>query len=129
MQKMEPRDLAGAVGDLRTKTPDQLADLLKKYGLTGRPCTTQHCPIAKLMHVMYGSIFIVGPKFIAIKRGKNLEKIPTPSNIAQFVRAFDLSRYPDLIAPPPRAFGKRVRKVPKTKRGPSYNHPAREVGR
>lgn len=127
----QDHDLQSAVGDLRKYSANELAGLLKKYGITGRPCTTGNCPIAKLMKTMYGPKFIVGQKFIAIYSGNRvMEKIPTPSNIAQFVKGFDMSRYPDLIEPPPRAFGKRdrTRKTNK-KRGKVVNHPAQEVGR
>lgn len=125
--------LEAAVAGLEKLTPDAIAEEMVKAGIGGRPGTVSQCPLANLMRSKWGGRFVVGPKFVARQCGRRLEKIPTPSALRQFIRAFDLSQYPKLIMPPPRVLGpKRKRNkgpATKRKRGPVVNRPAILVGR
>lgn len=94
--------LQRACDDLAGKTPDQIAAMVKRRHITGRPSTTGGCPMALMFKNVYGGKFVVGRKHIYRQSGKDLQKIATPKNIAAFVRKFDISGYPELIAPPPR---------------------------
>jgi hypothetical protein len=121
-----------AVEELSKLTPDQIAERMRKRSIGGRPGTVGNCPLARLFQGEYGGQFIVGPKFVCRRSGSRLEKIPTPEPLKQFLRGFDLSRYPDLIMPPPRVLGKtKKRSKPKVGRKPRVvrNHPAVLVGR
>lgn len=123
--------LEAAVEDLAGKSSDEIAELMRQYGVKGRPGTTTCCPLANLLHEVYGGYYIVGPKCIMKRTSHNrLEKMETPTRLAAFVRKFDQMKYPDLIAPPPRM----EPKTPRTRRGASRphvvkNHPSKEVGR
>lgn len=75
-----------------------------------------------LLHHVYLGKFIVGRKFIyrTTNGGKNLLKLKTPPNLIRFIRQFDLSAYPDLIAPPPRVL--RTRKPETRERNAVSRH-------
>jgi len=131
-QETETGILEAAVSNLSKMTPDAIAGLMRKRKVGGRPGTTGNCPLAKLMHNEWGGRFIVGPKFVVRQCGTRLEKIPTPEPLKQFLRGFDLSRYPDLIMPPPRVLSKpkpRTKSKPGRKPRVVRNHPAVLVGR
>jgi len=121
------------------KTSDEIAAMLRKHKVEGRPGTVGNCPLANLFHALIGGDFIVGPKYIMRRsNGKAVDRATTPKTCADFIRKFDLSKYPDLIAPPPRVLRPhvkaRVRKPPwrsgkRRARGKVVNHPAFDVGR
>jgi hypothetical protein len=94
--------LTAAVASLANKTPAAIASMLGRRRITGRPGTTSNCPLARMMHNSYGGQFVVGQKFIIRRSGNSIERVPTPENLASFVRRFDLSEFSSLIAPPPR---------------------------
>lgn len=129
----EPGILEDAVNSLAKLKPDQIAQLMRKRKIGGRPGTTGNCPLARLMNGEYSGRFIVGPKFIARQCGDRIEKVPTPDNCKQFLRGFDLSRYPDLIMPPPRVLPRskpaRKRKAVKRTARVVRNRPSVLVGR
>ena len=96
-------ELKAAVRDVQHLTPKQIANTLKKSKILGRPGTTGRCPLALLLHAAYGGQFVVGQKYILHRVGKStVERIPTPPNLAAFVRMFDAGEFPELIQVPPR---------------------------
>jgi hypothetical protein len=132
--------LERAVARVADKSPDAIYEMMRRRGITGRPGSTHNCPLAKLLHKEWGGRFVIGRKSIALVSGKSTVKVPTPKNMANFVRKFDLSGFPTLLAPPPRCLTERAnaarRKRPsnsgpsgKHKYGPRVNHPAKDVGR
>ena len=107
--------LNDALAHFQHKTPDQIAEIVKRNKIKGRMGTTYGCPMALLLdHTSTGS-FVIGRKYIVRRSGKVIEKVRTPENIATFVRKFDIGGYPDMVAPPPRCLAPRGRE---RKRGP-----------
>lgn len=97
-------ELKAALEELKGKTPDEIAALMKERGIKGRPATTQRCPLAMFFNGTHSGRFVIGREFIMRIAGGNSEpeKAPTPKNLSAFVRMFDTGSYPELIAMPPR---------------------------
>lgn len=128
------KSLDKAIDTLVHKSASQIARLVRTHGITGRPGTTTQCPLAELLHELYGGTFYVGQKSIIRQSGVSRDKLPTPEGCKDFLRRFDKSGYPDLIKPPPRVMGKIKAKKSLTRRGPRKGtkhvvRSAREVGR
>lgn len=119
------------VKSLENMSPKQIASALEKWGIQGRPKTTQRCPLARWMHELYGGRFTVGQKKIVRELEGRSEEVATPENMATFVHDFDLCKFPKLIAPPPRALPKTAKKrgPNKVKARPAARRPSKEVGR
>lgn len=112
--------------------PDEIAELMRKNGIHGRPGTAGTCPMANFLNAMYTGRFLVGPKGVIRVYGRGQEeRVACTPQLRQFIRGVDLMRYPDLIAPPPRVLPKPKRKKAvkkRTYRG-MHHHPAKSVGR
>lgn len=129
--------LQRAVSVFKGHSADDIAKLLQRLGIKGRPATTQRCPLSNFLTATNPGTYIVGRKHIYRRCGPVLEKMPTPRNLCQFVTGFDSARYPELLALPPRATRTRDtrkgdrHKQPRTvyPRRVVVNHPAQEVGR
>ena len=101
---LSPKDaLIDAVNDVKNLKPAEIAAVLKKRKILGRPGTTGRCPLALLMSGAHGGRFIVGQKYVMHQtRGGQVEQVKTPTNLAAFVRMFDSGQFKDLIQVPPR---------------------------
>lgn len=129
MDRTPMDELKSAVDDLKGVKPADIAAMLKRRKILGRPGTTGRCPLALLMAGAHGGKFIVGQKMVmrVTKGGKGAEKVKTPPNLAAFVRMFDAGKFPELIQVPPRCqkFYERVDKRPSgpnSKRGVANKH-------
>lgn len=98
---------ATAVGSLGEHTAEEIVELVRKAGIKGRPSTSYQCPMAKLLNLQCGvktNVVGVGKKYIIRKlSGDRVERIKTPKSVTKFLVNFDIGKYPDLFAPPPRA--------------------------
>lgn len=129
--------LTDALAELEGKTPDEIAKIMLRRGTKGRPGTTQKCPLAVFFNAVHTGKFVIGRQFIMRTSGKAVEKAKTPKNLADFVRRFDIGKYPELIAMPPRCLIKDPRKGPRRgkphkrpyKHREMVNHFAKDVGR
>jgi hypothetical protein len=99
-----------AVKALGEQTTEQLVALMRKAGIKGRPSTAYSCPMANFLGVQCGvssKVVGVGKKFIIrryLRAGKTREeRVKTPASVTRFLVNFDIGKYPDLFAPPPRA--------------------------
>lgn len=120
-------ELQDAVNDVKHLKPAEIASLLRRRKILGRPGTTGRCPLALLMHGARGGHFVVGQKWVMRQSGESVEKIKTPENLAAFVRMFDAGQFRDLIQVPPRCLPKRARSG-KTAAQTSGTHHARKRG-
>jgi hypothetical protein len=127
--KQEMKSLDQAVAEIADLGAAEIARLMKRRGIHGRPCTVSKCPLANLMHDMYRGHFVVGRKYIVRVSGAKSDRVPTPKGLADFIQAFDLARYPDLIEPPPRAFPRKTRGKPTGRKHVVHNHYREAVGR
>ena len=84
------------------KTPDDIAEIMRRRKIKGRMGTTYDCPMALLLDGVSTGRYVIGRKYIVRQSGKVIQKSRTPDNVATFVRKFDVGDYPDLVAPPPR---------------------------
>lgn len=124
MKSTGQSELRAAIEELKGIKPAQIADIISRRRIKGRPGTTGRCPLALMFQNTHGGRFIVGQKYVMRQVGANVEKIKTPENLAAFVRMFDEGRYQDLIQVPPRCIRKNA---PGPKRsGPSGKHIARK---
>ncbi len=127
------RTLDEAVDDISKKSANQIADIMREWGIKGRPGTTHLCPLATIMHKIYGGDYIVGKEFIMRRSGNKTERKPTPKGCVQFITKFDVGEYPDLMAPPPRVLGETRKPIKSTGEKKQLrvkrNFPSREVGR
>lgn len=123
--------LEAAVDSIKNLKAGQIAALLRRFKIGGRPATASICPIANLLKSQHGGQFLVGPKYIIRQCGSRIHKLPTPKGSVEFLQGFDRSRYPDLITPPPRVYPAKPRVRPFKKRGKRVvkNHPSKLVGR
>lgn len=127
--------LENTLATLRGKSPDQIAEVVKRRGIRGRMGTTYGCPMALLLGGENTGDFVIGRRYIVRRSGSKIEKTRTPANVAAFVRKFDIGGFPDLIAPPPRCLAPRGAPHKKRNNGkgrtrpPIQNHIAKLVGR
>lgn len=129
--------LHDALAMLEGKTPDEIAKVMAKNGVKGRPGTTGKCPLAIFFNAVQAGQFVIGRDYIMRVAGKTQDKARTPGNLATFVRRFDIGKYPELIAMPPRCLAQsrerdegRARPSGKQKpRRQRINHFAKDVGR
>lgn len=126
--------LVNAIEQLRGKSPDEIAAMMRRRGIKGRPGTTQKCPLAMFFDGTNAGTFVIGREFIMRTAGKTVERAKTPKNLADFVRRFDIGKYPDLFLPPPRCLRQTAKPPGKVsgKNRPTQvrvNHFAKDVGR
>ncbi len=120
-------ELRDAIDDVKNLKPAEIAAVLKRRKILGRPGTTGRCPLALLMAGAHGGRFIVGQKYVMRQAGDSVEKVKTPPNLAAFVRMFDEGRFRDLIQVPPRCV-RRGAEPPKPGAGPSGQAHSRKRG-
>lgn len=106
--------LTDVVDQFKGKTPDAIAAMIAKRGIKGRMGTTYRCPMALLLDGVSTGSYIIGRKFIVRRSGKTIEKVRTPENMSIFVRRFDIGKYPELIAPPPRCLAPPIKRPGRT---------------
>lgn len=118
------------------KTPDQIAEVVRKHKIKGRMGTTYKCPMALLLDGISTGRYVIGRRYIARQSGASIERVRTPDGVAAFVRKFDIGGYPGLISPPPRCVAKPGDAPPRKRRGrgqrtrpPIKNHLSKLVGR
>jgi hypothetical protein len=99
-----------AVKALGEHTTEELVELMRKIGVRGRPHTAYSCPMANFLDIRCGvssKVIGVGKKYIIrryLQAGNTREeRVKTPPSVAKFLVNFDIGKYPDLFAPPPRA--------------------------
>lgn len=95
-------ELLAAIEDVKNLKPAEIAAVLKRRKIVGRPGTTGRCPLALLMHGSRGGRFVVGQKYVMRTVGDQVDKVKTPPNLASFVRQFDQGVFRELIQVPPR---------------------------
>ena len=95
------------------KKADEIAEIVKRRGIKGRMGTTYGCPMALLLKGTHTGQYIIGRRYIVRRSGTTIEKSRTPENVSTFIRKFDIGKYPEIIAPPPRCMAKS--KVTKTR--------------
>jgi len=115
-----PADLSTVLEQFRGKSPDDIADMVRKRGIKGRAGTTYGCPFAMMLNGAFTGNYIIGRKYIVRRSGNVIDKVHTPANIKAMVRKFDLGHYPELIAPPPRCL---LKSRPKRKPRPGHGGP------
>lgn len=127
MDKRTPlNELHDAVNDVKSLKPAEIAAMLKRRKIIGRPGTTGRCPLALLMAGAHGGRFVVGQKYVMRQSGGSVEQVKTPDNLAAFVRMFDSGQFPELIQVPPRCMPKS--KAPGKVSGPSGKPHKRKRG-
>ena len=109
--------LVDILEQFRGKSPDQIAETIRRRGIKGRSGTTHVCPMALLLRGQSTGDFVIGRKYIARRSGTKIEKVHTPANISTFVRRFDIGKYPELMAPSPRCLNQTRRNPKKGERG------------
>ena len=90
------------LAQFRSKTPAQIATIIRSHKIKGRMGTTHKCPMALLLDGIDTGSYIIGRKYIVRRSGNKIEQARTPDGVSAFIRKFDLGQYPDLVAPPPR---------------------------
>jgi hypothetical protein len=104
--------LHDAMASLKGKSPDEIAAMMRERGIKGRAGTTQKCPLAVFFNGIQPGKFVVGRSFVMRLSGSHNtqpEKMATPHNLVNFLKAFDTGAYPELLAMPPRCDPKRKR--------------------
>lgn len=101
-----PNQLEDVLSQFKDQTADQIAATIKRRGIKGRMGTTYGCPMALLLNGIETGSFVIGRKYIVRRSGKVIQKVRTPREISVFMRKFDLGKYPEIIAPPPRCLRK-----------------------
>lgn len=87
----------------KVSTPDELADLIRANGITGRRYSGEVCPLSKLFRRLvnmkdFDTIIVNAIRVTWFSRDLACQNIPLPAPIGDFVSKFDNKDYPDLIA-------------------------------
>lgn len=89
---MAPADYLAALGN----TADEVAETLRRLGVTGQRVVADSCPVANYLREFAGVGHpAMSPAWIKLGDGW----IATPAPVARFVARFDLGEFPDLITP------------------------------
>ena len=81
--------------------PAAIAAALQERGITGRPISDRHCPIAHYLHDQAPAYqwSVVSHNAIGYSRTYERVEIVFPPAVTAFIHAFDREDYPALIAP------------------------------
>lgn len=89
------------VGRLADKTPDEIADVMRRAGIRGRRCSAKRCPIANwvvLQIPQFGGVVVGTATVSVLDPSRHLISATLPNSVASFISRFDAREYPDLIA-------------------------------
>lgn len=83
------------IQELENRTPDEIAETMRKLGIKGTRSSKESCPVAKYLQREGLEGCKVGNIEIEWVGGTH----PTERGIDEFIDAFDREEYPDLIDP------------------------------
>lgn len=85
---------------LGQKTPEEIAEMLRRHGVTGIPGSFFECPIARLIRRETGFRVSVDRRVVDVY-GVDLRRVaglPLPKSVQDFVWQFDHGYFDDLVA-------------------------------
>lgn len=74
--------------------PREIADAIRKEGITGVPTTSNSCPLARYLNKKTNYIHHVQKTFVAIyDGGERVGFVTLPQSVGKFVRQYDAGKY------------------------------------